>query len=205
MPDVQLHDVANGSDRLHVVVVQTMTGVHFNPQARGELCAASQAFQLDSLPGTFVLRVGARVELDDRCTDLGSSLDLRWIRIDEQTNTNAVLTQGACSLRQPGNLARNVQTSLGRNLLALLRNETTIRGTYLTGNADHFIRHGHFQVHMRLQKTLEHAHIVVLNVPPILTQMKRDAVSPGHLSRESRMNRVRIPSATRLPQRCNVI
>ncbi len=58
---------------------------------------------------------------------------------------------------------------------------------------------------MRLHDRLQPCEIVILYVPPIFSQMQRNAVSAGTLCQKGCFNGIRIIGAARLPQGCDMI
>ena len=57
-------------------------------------------------------------------------------------------------------------------------------------NVEHRLGRGHFEIERLLDRRLEPPHVVVVNVPAILTQMGGDAVSAGFDRKKRRADRI---------------
>ena len=106
---------------------------------------------------------------------------------------------------QPLHLACGIEPALGGDFLAPLGHEAAIRRTHRARDLEHLVRHRHLEVHAGLEQIAQRAHVLHLDVPPVLAQMQRDAVRAGELRGERGMHRIRIARAPRLPQRRDVI
>jgi len=80
-----------------------------------------------------------------------------------------------------------------------------VRRADATGDADHFLGGGHFQVHARLQGVRQQLHVAVLNVPAVFAQVHGDAVGAGLLGDQRGLHRVRVAGAAGLAQGGHVI
>ena len=150
--DVQLDDLADRGDRLHVVIVHAMAGVHGQPEAARVPGRIAEPLQLARL--TLAARVGirARVQLDDRRTDTRRRFELRRIRIDEQRDADARIARAA---RHTGaercDLRCRVEAAFGRHLGATLGHQAAVRRPHFAGDAHHFFGRRHLEVQPRLQ------------------------------------------------------
>src|SRR5882757_2673450 len=93
MPDVQFDDVADGRNGLHIVIVEAVTGMHLDPEARRQPGARVQAFQLRRLVRPRALRVSTRMQLNDGRADLGGGLDLPRLRVNKEADSHAMPRQ----------------------------------------------------------------------------------------------------------------
>ena len=79
------------------------------------------------------------------------------------------------------------------------------RWTDRQSNADHFVRHGHLEIHMCTKNLADLVEIAVLDMPPILAQMNGYAVGSGMLGDKGRLGRARVTGTTRLAQCCDMV
>jgi hypothetical protein len=68
----------------------------------------------------------------------------------------------------------------------------------LNGDIHHFIGHGHFQIHARLDGLAQNANIAIGDMTTVFAQVHRDPVSPCLLGNKCRLNRIRILGSARV-------
>jgi hypothetical protein len=205
MTDIQFHDFGNRGDGLNVVIVQAMTGMHGQTEARCMTSRCFDALQLASAMLADGFSISTGVQLDDRRSSANCCFQLRRLRIDEQRNANARLRELAANFLQRLLLADDIEATLGRHFGAFFRHQAAIRGPHFQRDADHLVGRGHFQVQPRLQGVLTHPDIAVLNVPTVLPQMNGDAVGARLLGNQRSKQRIWIGRASRLPERGDVV
>ena len=85
VPDVELDDLGNRGDRLHVLIVQAVPGVHLEPEAGGVARGVAQSLAARApAAAPRGICVSAGMQLDGRRTDPHGRFELRRIRIHEQ-------------------------------------------------------------------------------------------------------------------------
>ena len=193
MPDVQFAHLANGGDRLDVLVVQAVPRVHLQASGSG---SGDHAFDTGELPGSLgaVPGVGEPpgVHLDDGGSGLQGRLDLARVRVDEERRAHSRRRQALAGVAHRREVSRDVEPTLGRQFLAALRHEATIGRADSLGHREAVGGDGHLQVHPGQQDLPQDLQVAHLDVPPILAQMNGDSVGPGELCVDRRLDRVRI-------------
>ena len=80
-----------------------------------------------------------------------------------------------------------------------------MRRANLLGETEHEIGNAHLEVHPRLQHVSQYAHIAVLDVPTVFTQVHGNAVSTGFLGVQRGLDRVRVARTASLTQGGDVV
>lgn len=102
-------------------------------------------------------------------------------------------------------LRNDVQPALGGDFVATLGHQHRHLRLGTAGDADHFVGGRHLEVELDLGELGKAAHIVVVDVAPVLAQVDGDAVSATKMRFHRGPRRVRLPGATRLAQRGDVV
>ena len=191
--------------RRHVVVGESMPGVHLEADIGGALRRGGQAFELARLGRTGRLGIRAGVQLDDRRSRAPGRLDLRQVRRDEQRHPDTRGAELAHRSRDALHVRRHVETPLGGDLGAVLGDQAAILRAHADGDVHHLVREPHLEIHARLQQRTQRVHVTVLDVAPILAQVQRDVVGARLLGEQRRMHGIRIRGTARLPHRRDVI
>ena len=87
MPDIELADFGDGGDGLHIVVGETVTGMHFKAEPRGSGGALARAIEM----GVYVVRafvqlremLASNKELARRFAQLETRLEKKLVAHDE--------------------------------------------------------------------------------------------------------------------------
>jgi hypothetical protein len=152
-----------------------------------------------------VVRVAASVQLDGHGAEVARARYDVSVGIDEEARANSNRCQLPYGGPQCLRVARHVQASFGRHLLASLRDERDLVGAQAARDPDHLRGAGHFEVEDRPDCSLQPLYVVVLDVATILAQVSRDAVCPCILTFDRRENGIRFDGATCLAKRRNVV
>ena len=146
------------------------------------------------------------MQLDDRRADADSCIELRTLRIDEQRNANARARASRWQTARSA-LSCPATSSPPSVVTSARRSGTRQQSGGRTSQAMRTIssRRRHLEIETRLQRVHARPHVAILDVPPILAQMDRDAVGAGLLGDQRGEQRIRIGRAPRLPQRGDVI
>ena len=95
-----------------------------------------------------------------------------------------------------------VESAFSRHFQPAFRHDADNFRLHLQRDGDDLRRIGHFQIQARGNFFSQFRHIAVLDVPPILAQMRRDAVRAGRLRCERGLHGTRLaaakPAITRL-------
>jgi hypothetical protein len=102
-------------------------------------------------------------------------------------------------------LSRSVKTAFGGQLLATLWHQHGRGGLDLYRKRNHFLGGRHFKMKPRGNMVLQRAHIGVLNMSAILTQMNRDSISAAKFGLCGGKQRTWLHSLAGLAQRANMI
>ena len=91
MTNIQLHDLRDTGDVLHVAIVQPVPGMHGQTKLRTKPCRLDDAIEFLLLRIAGNVGIAARMQFDDRRAGRDGSLELVGIGIDEQGNADAGL------------------------------------------------------------------------------------------------------------------
>ncbi len=145
------------------------------------------------------------MDFDDGRTDRGRGGDLSGIGGDEQRHADAGPAQLRNGRRELLALACHVEPAFGGPLLAALRHQAGGMWPRLDRDRDHLVGGRHFEVERLADLRLEARDVVVADVPPILAQMRGDAVGAG-LDRDlRRLHGVGMAAAARIADGRDVI
>ena len=131
--------------------------------------------------------------------------ELRGIGIDEEPHLDTRVRQRRDGRLNASELARDVESALGGELLAALRHEAGVGGADPPCERDHRLGRGHLEVQLHAEAAAEHLHVALLDVAPVLAQVDRDTVGPGRLGDQRRLHRIRVVDAPGLPERRDVV
>ncbi len=170
--DADFLDFGDGCDVANVGVIETVAGVDTETKrcrvGGGIPDAAEVVEQLLLAP-----RVGefACVQLDDVGAYLRGGFDLLIDGIDENTYLNIVLMQGANCLLNLLRLFQDVETGFGGEFLALLGHERREIGQSIDSDLHDLVGNRHLEIELGLDRFAQQAHIAVVDVSSILTQV----------------------------------
>jgi hypothetical protein len=99
----------------------------------------------------------------------------------------------------------NIEPSLGGNFLSVLRDQADLVGFQPTGNRQHLVLAGAFEIEFHPHFFLQEFDIVILDMPPICPQVSRDLVRSPAFGHGSSRNRVWFDGFSGLPNRRDVI
>ena len=102
-------------------------------------------------------------------------------------------------------LAGHVQAAFGGDFLSAFGHEHGLVGLDATGDVNHFVGGGHFEVEFDLTDRFEPLNIVVLDVAAVFAEMDGDAVGATQLCLNRGPNRVGFVGAAGLAYRGDVV
>ncbi len=175
-----------------------MARMDLDTQCRGLTGTGVQALQLGRLMRAGSLSVRTGVQLDDRSASVRGCIDLPRIGVDEQSNPDSAGAEPGDRILQAWNLSGGIETAFGRHFGAPFGNEAAVLRPHGGGDCQHFLGHRHFEIHVRLEQPPQHVHVVVLDVPAVLTQMQRNAVGASHFGSQRGVHRIGKTAAARL-------
>jgi hypothetical protein len=120
------------------------------------------------------------------------AFDLYLDGIDKQAHMNAVGLQASHRFCHFALIRDDIQTSLGGQFFALLRDEAGIGRPQALGKRDHRWHNSHLQIYFGLDFVPQPFDIAFLNVPPILAQMYSNSIGAGFLGKQRRFHGIRI-------------
>ncbi len=128
---------------------------------------------------------GAGVDFDHRRAQPRRGFDLGGVGGNEQRNADAGIVQTRDERRQHIVLRDHVEPAFGGHLLAPLGHQTHRMGLGRQRDPQHLLGRSHLEVQRLGDLGLQPRHVVVADVPAILTQVRRDAVG-ARLDRQQR-------------------
>src|SRR5262245_26439483 len=132
MTDIELDDLGDRRDQDDIVIVEAVTGMHFESGfrscARGGDKPRKLAVARETALGSGGA-ISAGMKLDGISPNFPRSFDLLEIGIDEKRDLDATAPERGDERRERSGLARDVEPAFGRDLLPPLGHETTsVRG-----------------------------------------------------------------------------
>src|SRR5439155_26379157 len=100
---------------------------------------------------------------------------------------------------------RDIETTLGGELLAPLGHEAGVLGANAEREGHHRVGHRHLEVQLDAQPAAELLHVPLLDVAPVLAQVHGDAVRARGLGVQRRRDGVRVVDPARLPEGGDVV
>ena len=206
MSDIEIRDSGNGGNRLDVVIVKAVAGIHQQFEFQPLLHRLLDTHQLLPLGlFGFGIRIPARVNFYCRCTGFGRGLDLIRVGVDEQRYPHAGIRQPDTACGDFFKPADHIQAAFGGQLLTPLGDKAAVLRAQAAGKRHDIVRHRHFEIHAGLKEMTQHLDVPVLDVSAILAQMQRDGIGTGLLGLPGRLDGIGIARATRLTQGGHVI
>ena len=102
-------------------------------------------------------------------------------------------------------LGYDVEATLGCDLVPTFRHQHRHLRADAPRYADHLVGRRHFKVELDVGQLAQAAHVLVLDVAPVLAQVHGNAVGAAEMRLHRRPDRVGLVRAPRLAQRCDVI
>ena len=138
-------------------------------------------------------------------TELLRGIQLPLLGIDEQGNTDAGLAAAPGRFTHGVIMPHHVQPALGGQLLPALGHHADVVRPDAQRVVYHLAGHRAFEVHARLQHAAQDAHVLVLDVAPVLAQVDGDGVCTRLFADQGGAHQVGIARAARLAQRGDVV
>ena len=139
-------------------------------------------------------------------------LDLIGRGFDEKAHADAGSLQSAHRRLERLELARRIETALGRDFAAVLRHEARVIGQDFQRELHDLRRVAEFKVQLRDHAVAQPHEVAILDVPPVGAQMHGDPAGPGTLADGCRRDDIRLavgrvgrPRVARLPQGGDVV
>src|SRR5271169_1316180 len=104
------------------------------------------------------------MEFHELAASAGAGRDLLFVRVDEEADSDSGVVEAFAGLGKGGLRANNVETALGGDLLAALRDNADDIRFDLEGNIDDFGNVRNFEVKSCLDGFAQGVDIAVLNV-----------------------------------------
>ncbi|CPR61090.1 Uncharacterised protein [Salmonella enterica subsp. enterica serovar Bovismorbificans] len=123
---------------------------------------------------------------------------MRFIGIDKERNLDASRRQARTGITHFIALSGHIQAAFGGDFLAFFRHQTTEMRPGFYGDRQHLFGHRHLQIHTRMQRLTQNAHIAIGNVATIFAQVYGNAVRACLFSNKRRLYRIRIVGAARI-------
>jgi len=128
MSDVELLNFRDRGDRSHVFRTQSMAGVHGHSETSGQSC------RIPELGGTRLVsrgeRIAACMKLNGLYAEFARKLHDFGFWIDEKTHSNACVLQPFYGFTHMLSRSGNIQTALGCDFLASLRDKSDLVRAY---------------------------------------------------------------------------
>ena len=127
--------------------------------------------------------VGIRTRMDfaDRSADALRRLDLAQLGVDEHRDHDAGSGQALYGLLEGFLLGNNIQATFGGDLVPALGHQHRHLRLDAARDADHLVGRGHLEVQLDVGELAQPAHILVLDMAPVLAQVHRDAVGAAEV------------------------
>ena len=172
---------------------------------RRQRSAVGDSLQLFGAGLALAMGITASVELDDRRAEPDRRLDLLGRRLDEQADADACVQQARDDRLQAVVMPVRVEAALGGPLLALFGDDAGRVRTMAEGYLEHLVGRRHFEVQRQLDRLHQPGDIVVGDVPPVLAEVRGDAIRARGGGDPRRLHRVRVRAAARVADRRDVI
>src|SRR5438270_2818541 len=205
MADVELGYVRDRGDRDHIVEGEAMPRVRFNAVLHRERRRVGNPFQLRGALLALHMGVTAGVELDDWSAQTQRRIDLSLRRLDEQADADSGSRELLDEIGKVIVLPGGIETALGGALLAPLRDDARRMRSMPQRDLEHFLGCSHFQVQRQINLGHQPVDVAIRDVPPVLAQVRRDAVRAGLRGQDGRPHRVGMIAAARVPDRRYVV
>ena len=213
MADVELPDPRKSGDRLNVGIVQRVPGVESHAGLDDGLSRPSDLGEprrdLRHVGGAAMLVkrvcIGAGMDLTDREAAFRGRSDLTEVRIDEGRHRDSDGGQSLDDIGHPFTGSRDVEPSLGGDLVSPFRHQHDDLRSNLGGDRDHLVRGGHLEIQLDLNEFLQSMDIGILDVPAVFPQMDGDSSRTTQMRLHGGPDRIRFPGRTGLPDRRDVV
>ena len=203
MSDVELFDFRDGRDRTNILDRQPVAGVNRKPDGCGQRRPVDQGAERRRVFGSVGIRTG--VEFDGVGPKGFGLFDGRGIGIDKETGTNPRTFQARNGIRNHTPGTQHIQPAFRGHFGATLGNEGDGTGVQTLTKCYHLFGGGALQVEHRCDRCGESRDIVVLDVTPVLAQVRRYAVGTGLFAEQGGRHRVGLMPAACLSDRGDVV
>ena len=151
------------------------------------------------------LTISARMEFDDWRAELAGGVHHLDFRLHEEGHADAIALQLLNHGPQMGSSANDVEPPFGRPFLTLFRHEAAGMGVDAGRDLDHFRSRRHLEIERHEELALQPFHVLIADVPPVLTQVRSDPIGSGQHGHMGGPDRVRIDAPTGVPDGCNMV
>jgi hypothetical protein len=202
--DVQLLDVGDRGDRLDIEVGEPMARVHGEAKrlrvARGRPELLEGAAVLPPAMG-----VPSGVQLDRGHAEGTRGVDRGRLGVDEEAHAGAGVGQPGDGLAEATGGVAEVEAALGRDLLAALGDDGRLIGLEAARERHDVLAGGELEVEHRADGRAQALDVGIVDVTPVLAQVRRDSVGSRLLAQPGGRRRVGLVGPPCLPQRRHVI
>ncbi len=199
MADVELPDLRNGGDRLDIVEGEAVAGMGLDAVLGREGRCVGDAAQLRRPFFPLQMGVTTGMELDDRCPKADRGLDLAWVGLDEQADSDPRLAEPGDEGMEVIVLPRRVEAALGRPFFPFLGHDAGGVRAVAKRDLQHLLGRRHFEVERNGELRPKRLDILVPNVASVLAEMGGDAVGAGFGGEQGRFHRIGMIAAARVP------
>ena len=123
-------------------------------------------------------------------------------------NTDTTMPASASRATTAGKpllLRRDVEAALGGDLVPPLGHQHRHLRLDAAGDVDHLVGRRHLEVELDVRQLAQPAHVLVLDVAPVLAQVHGDAVGAAEVRLDRRPHRIGLVGAPRLAHRGDVV
>ena len=96
-------------------------------------------------------------------------------------------------------MGHHIEPAFGGHLFAFLWNERDLVGLHAAGDRNHLGGNRSLEIELHLHGLPQDLKIAILNMPPVLSQMDRDAIGATELGHRRPPNRIRLDGLSSLP------
>ena len=198
MANVELSYIRKPCNRPDIFVIEAVSRIHPNAKAVGDDRGLTEPFKLPPFPPSSGKRVSSGVKLNRRCPGLAGCADLTRVRVDKKAHLNPPFREFGDGAPDGLFLSCHIKAPFRGQLTPPFRNQTGLGGPKAAGNAHNLGYHGHLKIEGDPEEPFEPDEVMILNVPPVFTEVGRDAVGARALGLKRGPDRVRNPSFPRL-------
>ena len=205
MTNIEFNYLIDSGNCRYISVVKSVACIDCQSEIMTVFGRGPNTFEFTSLLVTCGIGITSGMQLDHWRADRYGRVKLQRIRIDEQRHAYTCVGQPRARLTNLIYLTNDVQASFCSELFPLLGNEADIGRGDFRGDAEHFIGNSDFEIHMRAHYLVYRNKIAILNMPTILSQVDRNAVSASLFNHSGRFRGSWVWRASRLPQGCDMV
>jgi hypothetical protein len=151
------------------------------------------------------VRIFTGVEFDHRRAEAQSRIELAFLRLDKQADTNPSIGKAGDDWRYLVMQARCIQPAFRGAFLTLFRDDAGGMRFVPQGDFQHFFSRCHFKVEWQVGRSLDSRKVFIANMAPIFAQMCGDTVTANHGDNLCGTDRVGMIASARITDSRHVI